>query len=139
MSRKLSDLEPDTAAKCSELLVAAARLGIKLTVTQTLRSYAEQDTLYAQGRTTEGLIVTQAKGGESWHNFGRAFDVAFGTDKGGVVWEGPWEQVGALGESLGLSWGGRWHKHADRPHFENAGGLTLAEQRTLHEAQGGQS
>jgi peptidoglycan L-alanyl-D-glutamate endopeptidase CwlK len=50
-------------------------LDIKLRVTQSLRTYAEQDDLYAQGRTKPGRIVTNAKGGYSWHNFGLALDV----------------------------------------------------------------
>lgn len=35
-------------------------------------------------------------------------------------WTAPrtvWERMGVLGESVGLSWGGRW-KNSDCPHFE---------------------
>ena len=38
------------------------------------RSSAEQNALYAQGRTTAGPIVTNAKGGQSAHNVGMAID-----------------------------------------------------------------
>ena len=50
-------------------------LCIQLRVTQGLRTIAEQDELYAQGRTKPGKIVTNAKGGKSNHNSGLAIDV----------------------------------------------------------------
>ena len=50
-------------------------LNIKLRITDGYRSIQEQNTLYAQGRTTPGNIVTHARGGQSLHNYGNAFDV----------------------------------------------------------------
>ncbi|SVE43245.1 uncharacterized protein METZ01_LOCUS496099, partial [marine metagenome] len=57
-------------------LIAAAPLVLQreLFVVHTLRTYAEQDDLYEQGRTEPGKIVTNARGGKSWHNFGLAID-----------------------------------------------------------------
>jgi peptidoglycan L-alanyl-D-glutamate endopeptidase CwlK len=111
---------------------AWARAGVLLRPTQTLRTYAEQDALYAQGRTLPGNIVTHAPSGYSYHNFARAFDVA-------QVGKDPypdsddfWNFVGDIGEQVGLEWGGRW-KHPDRPHFQHTEGLTLAQLRAQQE------
>src|ERR1043165_556102 len=51
--------------------------------TQTLRTFEEQNALYAQGRTKPGQIVTNAKGGQSYHNYGLAIDFALLIDKNG--------------------------------------------------------
>jgi peptidoglycan L-alanyl-D-glutamate endopeptidase CwlK len=109
-----------------------AREGLLLKPTQTLRTYAEQAVVWAQGRTTPGLIVTHAPPGYSWHQFGRAYDIAqIGHDPYPAD-EAFWLRVGEIGEGVGLEWGGRW-KHADRPHFEHRGGLTLAQARAIHD------
>ena len=129
MSRSLDDLEPETRIMAEELIARAAAAGFPIIVTQTLRTFAEQDALYAQGRTAPGKKVTNARGGYSWHQFGRAFDVAFKGPKGGVLWTGPWEELGSLAESIGLEWGGRWKSLKDRPHMEHRGGMTLAQAR----------
>jgi peptidoglycan L-alanyl-D-glutamate endopeptidase CwlK len=135
----LEKLEPGTRALAIAAFAAWARAGILLRPTQTLRSYAEQDALYAQGRTLPGHIVTHAPGGYSWHNHARAFDVAE-LDK--TPYElgmpGPqdddalWEFIGDIGEQVGLEWGGRW-KFQDKPHFQHTAGLTLAQARLQHD------
>lgn len=131
MSRRVEDLVPALQPLARVLVVAARLVGHPVLITGTLRTWAEQDALYAQGRTAPGPRVTNARGGESWHNFGRAFDVAFVVEGGGVTWEGPWEMIGKLGEALGLEWGGRWQR-PDRPHFQLREGLTLAAARRAH-------
>lgn len=130
----LADLVPDLAMRATHLLNRSEIRGHRLVVTQGLRTYQEQDALYAQGRTKPGKVVTWARGGESWHNFGRALDVAFLVD-GSPSWnEGlPWESVGMVGEAVGLEWGGRNRGgKIDRPHFQFRDGLTLAQARVLH-------
>jgi peptidoglycan L-alanyl-D-glutamate endopeptidase CwlK len=132
MSKALDDLLPEVADQCRALIRVAVGQGIVLVVTHTYRTAGEQAELYAQGRTTPGRIVTHAPPGYSWHEFRRAFDVAIKSFPGDLkpkdFYDGPWGHVGEFGESLGLEWGGRW-KRPDRPHFENRGGLTLAEAR----------
>lgn len=70
-----------------------------------------------------GQKVTKAGAGESWHNWGRALDVVPRRD-GQLVWgtsgeDGElWARIGRLGELAGLSWGGRWERFRDFPHFE---------------------
>lgn len=104
---------------CARLLViAAARQGITIKVTSALRTYAEQDDLYAQGRTAPGRPVTNAPAGYSNHNFGLAFDVTI-FDDGHPVYESPeYKTLGAIGKSMGLTWGGDWASIDDEPHFE---------------------
>lgn len=132
MSRRLQDLDPDVREMAERMLFRAAGLGIGLVVTQTYRTPEEQAALYARGRTVPGAIVTHAPPGYSWHEFRRAFDVAITHFPGDMtkadLYDGPWDQVGGIGELLGLEWGGRW-KHADRPHFQHTGGFTLAYMR----------
>ena len=119
MSARLEDLEPITRALCEAFVQDTLAAGLVLRVTHTLRTMDEQAHLYAKGRTLAGKIVTNAKPGASPHNFGAAFDVCF---QGERPYPDPsdvrWEQLGEIGEALGLVWGGRWRKLQDRPHFE---------------------
>ncbi len=103
-------------------------LGLSVRFLSGTRSYAEQDALYAQGRTKPGKIVTNAKAGYSNHNFSVAADL--GVFKAGkYLPEHPeYDNIGPLGEKCGLKWGGRW-KTPDRPHYEYPTGLTLAQMR----------
>lgn len=123
MSARIEDLEPITQELCRAFLRDTADAGHSLRVTHTLRTFDEQAKLYAQGRTLPGPIVTKAKAGQSPHNYGMAFDVCF---VGRVPYppetDPRWLQIGQIGESLGLSWGGPNGKGDrftfDRPHFE---------------------
>lgn len=134
MSNSLDDLQPDVRRLAQGFLAACTRAGIMLKVTQTLRTYEEQAAIYAEGRTAPGAIVTHAPPGWSWHNFGRAFDVAQQGDAPYPADDSFWEKIGDIGEMAGLEWGGRW-KHPDRPHFENDGGMSLAMARQIHDEQ----
>lgn len=135
MSRDPAALHPEVASRWEALRSACAAQGMVILLTQGLRTFAEQEALYAQGRTTPGKIVTNAPAGYSLHNFGRAFDIAFRVGSK-VTWEGPWTTVGKLGESLGLTWGGRWRKFPDRPHFQYLlPGETLGSLRAAHAAE----
>lgn len=136
--------DPRTEANIATLIPAAQKLARLFMVQATLRmleydiepriisgtrTYAEQNALYAQGRTKPGKVVTNAKGGYSNHNFGIAFDIGLFRD-GKYLAESPhYKTIGPVGESVGLSWGGRWTKFADTPHYELKTGMTLAEMR----------
>ncbi len=127
----VSKLEPVIQPKVEALLNAARAEGIELRVTQGLRTMEEQQALYDQGRTKPGPVVTNAKPGSSWHNFGLAFDVAVMKD-GKPTWpadEALWQKIGALGKAQGLTWGGDFQNFPDRPHFQYTGGLTLEQAR----------
>jgi peptidoglycan L-alanyl-D-glutamate endopeptidase CwlK len=132
-SRNLIDLHPVVREKAQAFIEKARLQGIDLLVTSTYRDNESQAALYAQGRTKPGLIVTNAKPGQSWHNWRCAFDVV-PLRNGKPVWgtSGPdgdlWRKIGELGESVGLEWAGRWTgKLREMAHFQYTGGLTLAQ------------
>jgi peptidoglycan L-alanyl-D-glutamate endopeptidase CwlK len=110
----LSEVQP----MARMLVQKAALAGIKIKILSGFRSYAEQDALYAQGRTTPGSIVTKAKAGYSNHNFGTAFDI--GVFEGSTyLGDSPkYKAVGVIGLDLGLEWGGNWQTIVDQPHFQ---------------------
>lgn len=99
---------------------AAMPANVQIIVIQGLRSMADSNALYAQGRTLPGQIVTNAPGGSSYHNYGLAFDfamVTYGKDDNVV---GPnWMKVVSIMESHGMTWGGTFPTIIDDPHFEN--------------------
>lgn len=102
--------------------------GIYIRVTQGMRSCAEQDQLYAQGRSLPGKIVTNCPGGKSWHNFGLAVDLvpSEGTMDAQFLpdWNEnhpDWKRMIAVGESLGLTCGADWRTFKDYPHFQLTG------------------
>ena len=88
-------------------------------ITQTFRTKQEQDDIYAQGRTKPGSIVTNVKYPNSAHCWGVAFD--FCRNVKGKEWDNSdkfFNKVGAIGKSLGLTWGGDWKGFVDLPHLE---------------------
>lgn len=106
------------------------------------RSYEQQAVLYAQGRITEGKVVTMAKPGQSAHNFGLAVDVCLDKDaaREGLQpdWSGSYTPLKMLCEARGLVWGGTWVfkdlPHIQLPHFVTSS--DLAPLRDLYEAKG---
>lgn len=87
---------------------------------QGTRTHAEQEAIYEQGRTEAGRIITNARPGDSYHQYGLAADVVPIAYKGLPDWNplgADWATIGAIGEGLGLTWGGRWSK-PDKPHFQ---------------------
>lgn len=114
----IATLHPQVRPAARALVLKAAAAGITIKVISGLRTYAEQDALYAKGRTKPGPKVTNARGGYSNHNFGIAFDIGV-FDGSRYVPESPrYKAVGALGLELGLEWGGNWKTIQDQPHFQ---------------------
>ncbi len=138
----IATLLPEVRPMARALVQKAAAAGITIRIISGLRSYAEQDTLFAQGRTAPGPVVTNARGGFSNHNFGIAFDI--GVFEGNrYLGESPkYKAVGVLGMDLGLEWGGSWKTLVDEPHYQLrprwAAGLSerqmLAALRARHDA-----
>lgn len=131
-SRKLEDLNPIVEAKARDFLSRCAAEGIDVLVTSTYRDAESQNALFAQGRTAPGKIVTNAKAGQSWHNFRVAFDVVplrNGKPVWGITGEDLklWQRLGAIGKACGLEWAGEWRTFREFPHFQYTGGHTLAE------------
>jgi len=123
--QRLALVHPLLAAKVRSAAAALETKGIYFRVAQGLRTYAEQDALYAQGRTVPGKIVTNAPGGYSNHNFGCAVDCypfLLG-ESGNLNWEPKSQQFSLMVDALvaeGLLWGGNWHSLPDYPHFQLA-------------------
>ena len=119
------------------ILKAKYRFGINLRVVEGYRTYKEQDALYAKGRSVPGQKVTNARGGQSNHNFGLAIDVV-PIENGKINWEtNKYPIIGRIGKSVGLEWGGEWKTIVDRPHFQNIFGYSLSELRTLPKDKAG--
>jgi peptidoglycan L-alanyl-D-glutamate endopeptidase CwlK len=127
-SRRLEDLHPLMRPLVNAFLSACKHDDIDILVTCTYRSDEEQARLYAQGRTKPGLKVTNAKPGQSMHNFrfnGKPASLAVDIVplvNGKPVWSATapvWQKVGKLGEEAGLEWAGRWKRFREFPHFQH--------------------
>jgi peptidoglycan LD-endopeptidase CwlK len=124
-SRDIRDLTAATRERAELLLALCQEHGFPIFLTTTVRTFHEQDELYAQGRTMPGRVVTNAQGGGSFHNYGLAFDFAFvGSEP--FAEEHPWSRVGWLGKGLGLEWGGEWSRLPDRGHFQSASPIPVS-------------
>jgi peptidoglycan L-alanyl-D-glutamate endopeptidase CwlK len=131
-SRSLDDLLPEVRRRVGCFLSNAKAQGIDLLVTSTYRDNASQEALYAQGRTKPGKIVTNARAGQSFHNYRCAVDVV-PIRNGKPVWDAKdpvWQTVGKLGKEAGLEWAGDWKRFREMAHFQYTGGLTLAQLQT---------
>lgn len=101
-------------------------------IVEALRTFDEQNALYAQGRTKPGKKVTQAKGGQSFHNYGVAFDFALLIDDKEISWDikkdwdgdkiADWMELVNVFRRAGWEWGGTW-KFQDNPHLQKTFGL----------------
>lgn len=129
-TRNMGLVHPVVKETILEVIKRAYAEGINVQISSGYRSNAEQQRLYNQGRTTPGNIVTNAKPGQSMHNFGLAVDY-FLTNKDGTkaLWtvDAKWRRVAAIAKSLGFEWGGDWRGFVDYPHLQMTGGLTLAQ------------
>lgn len=120
-------MHPDKREHLKQIYIDVNNLlpnGVRLRFTHTLRTIEEQNYLFSQGRTRGGHIVTNAKGGQSIHNYGLAFDIVIllDEDKNGTfekaVWNGKWfNVVVAELKRYGFEHGGDW-KFKDAPHFQ---------------------
>ena len=116
--RMIAPLLPHVRPYARALYFKARDNGIAINIISGTRTHAEQDALYAQGRTTGGEIVTNARGGYSNHNFGIAFDIGVFSGNRYLPESPLYKAVGALGMELGLEWGGNWTSIVDQPHFQ---------------------
>lgn len=111
--------------------------GYEVRIISGHRSWEEQDQLYAKGRSTGGSKVTNARGGQSNHNFAVAYDVGIFDADGQWLPESPlYNEIGPIGEKVGLEWGGRWRSFVDTPHYQVKTGLTLAQMREIVRSKG---
>jgi peptidoglycan L-alanyl-D-glutamate endopeptidase CwlK len=138
-SRDLAALKPPVAAKAAAFITACRAAGIDVLITSTYRDAEAQTALYARGRTTPGEnprpgkplgdIVTNAKAGQSFHNYACAFDFV-PLVLGKCAWNDDrlFIQCGEIAESVGLEWAGRWTgKMHEMAHCQYTGSLSLAD------------
>lgn len=131
----ITNLIPAAQIKAREFMRATAGLPLTYRIISGTRTYAEQDALEKQRPR-----VTKAKGGESNHNFGIAWDV--GIFENGKYYTGDTAKEDkayvALGQLIkskvtGLEWGGDWTSFVDKPHYQVVTGKTVSQVRALLE------
>jgi peptidoglycan L-alanyl-D-glutamate endopeptidase CwlK len=131
------NMNPIVVAAGYELIRRMFQKGINIIFVQAFRSTEYQNELYAQGRTTPGDIVTNARGGSSAHNYGLALDYAiFMPDGKTISWDtvrdgnndriADWLEVAREAENLGFEWGGNW-EFVDKPHIQMLFDLTISQ------------
>ncbi|GGG08367.1 M15 family metallopeptidase [Paenibacillus abyssi] len=133
----VTELHPTVLAKKNELVAETRKIGITIMITDGFRSHEEQNIIYEQGRTAIGQIVTNARGGESYHNYGLAIDFALRLADGSVIWDlehdgngngkSDWMEVVGIAKGLGFTWGGDWDRFPDYPHLQMDFGYSIRE------------
>ena len=119
MSRDVSLLHPKLQAIIPQIIQRCAALGLPVLVTDGFRTKAEQDKIYAQGRTAPGQIVTQVQWPNSAHCWGVAFDFCRNV-RGREYDDGDnfFRRVAEVAKTYGLEWGGDWTRFVDKPHLQ---------------------
>jgi peptidoglycan L-alanyl-D-glutamate endopeptidase CwlK len=144
---RINQLHPkikDEVKKLVEKANAQLTGNAEMVITQGLRTIAEQDALYAQGRTKPGKIVTNAKGGSSYHNYGLAIDFTLIIDGKNVVWDtqkdfdkdniADWLEVVKVFTDAGYEWGGNFKTFKDYPHFQKTFGYATSQLKKMFDA-----
>lgn len=126
--KDLNELHPKVKELAIKLLEECKKAGLNIKISETYRTKERQDYLYAQGRTRSGPIITNAKGSamSSYHQWRLAFDI-YNNVPGYLYNITVLSKAGAIGQKLGLEWGGSWTGFKDMPHFQYTFGLTIAD------------
>lgn len=132
-SRDLKDLHPKVQAMAYTFVAKCKANGIDVLITSTYRDLESQQALYDQGRSLASKargekIVTNAKAGQSFHNWRVAFDFV-PIVCGKACWNDTsvFERCGVIAESLGLEWAGRWKTFKELAHCQYTGGLSISD------------
>lgn len=130
-------LHPIVEEKTEQLIKYSSEKGIDIIITDGYRSIEEQDKLYKQGRQNSEQVVTNAEGGQSYHNYGLAVDYALLNENGDPIWdihydgnkngEPDWFEVADIAKELGFTWGGDWSRFVDYPHLQMTFGYSIRE------------
>lgn len=136
---RIALLHPKLRQECLQIFhecEASLKGRATIRITQGLRTIREQDELYAQGRTKPGKVVTNAKGGSSFHNYGLAVDFTLVVDNKlnwdiNADWDGDkvadWMEIVFIFKKYGWEWGGNWKSLKDYPHFQKTFGYTIGD------------
>lgn len=118
-SREIGRLRSDVAHNCRVLIQRCAAEGLPVAVVETVRDLEYQASLYAQGRTKPGKIVTNQKTPSfHWDKVGLAFDICKNVKGHEYDDAAFFRKCGAIGKEIGFTWGGDWKSLPDRPHFQ---------------------
>lgn len=123
---RIATLHPRVREQVKQVLASLSlEPGTTVRITQALRTFDEQDALFAKGRTAPGKKVTNASAGQSIHNYGLAFDYAL-LKNGKLSWQidADWEKVAQAFKEASWQWGGDWKSFKDYPHLEKTYGLS---------------
>ena len=136
-NESVSELHPAVQEAVETLIDRAYDKDIEVVITDDLRTEEEQEALYARGREMEGNIVTHARSGESYHNYGLAVDYAIRNHGGEIIWdihydgndngEADWFEIAEIAKDLGFEWGGDFSHFKDYPHLQMTFGLSITE------------
>ena len=118
-SRDIDQLTPEMANNCRKFIALCKENTIDVIITSTYRDFESQNVLFAQGRTTKGRKVTNAKGGQSYHNYRIAFDFV-PTYDGKAIWDDAFliGLCGQLGKRCNLEWAGDWKRFTESLHLQ---------------------
>lgn len=130
-------LYPPFLHRLSKGLKAVRDAGIPLYPFETYRSHYRQSWLYEQGRSRDGNIVTRARAGRSWHQYGIAADLVLIVD-GKWSWEHEQLYVKAAPylEKCGLHWLGRDPKRFELVHYQLPVDLSVYEAQSIYDKDG---
>lgn len=119
--QKISSLSIRAQREAREFMARALSHGVNVKIISGTRTYQEQNQLFRQGRYgNSGPVITRARGGQSNHNFGIAWDIGiFGEDGSYSTSQSDYDAVAeyAVGS---LVWGGSWRSFKDSPHYQLA-------------------
>jgi peptidoglycan L-alanyl-D-glutamate endopeptidase CwlK len=133
--KSIATLNPKAQRVARVFLKTVREAGFDVRIISGTRTYAEQEVLYRKGRFgNPPPKVTNARGGQSNHNFGIAWDIGI-FKNGAYLGESPlYAEVPEVGLNGDLEWGGNWKTFKDKPHYQLATGLNLASVRGKFEA-----
>ena len=143
---RIEKLHPKVRNEVKQIYNKVLERNVTIRFTDTLRTFQEQEALYAKGRTKPGKIITNAKAGESYHNYGLAIDFCLLLNDGKEVsWDRnldmdednqkDWNEVVAVFKHYGWEWGGDWNNFKDYPHFQKTYGFSTSQLLTKYNSK----
>lgn len=133
--KRLGTLHPKLRGEMVDILIEAEKSSVGIRITSAFRTPEEQDALFAQGRTLDGNIVTNAKAWQSFHNYGLAVDICLLHKDGSISYSATedldndkladFTEIVNIFKQKGWEWAGDWKTFKERPHFQKSFGYSL--------------
>ncbi len=132
---RINKLHPAIRDEVLQVANSLWQRDVRFRVTCGLRTWLEQNALFQIGRTvkTSASRVTNARAGESYHNYGLAFDFCIIKLDGRASWlvDDNWMEVVNTYKQFGYEWGGDWHTIKDNPHLKKTFGKKVLDLKSL--------